>query len=83
MKNRGVNKICQNTNKCLTLILTRTNVCNMIEMVKGVREMKNSETIKNVAGIIVFYLVLILGVIAIDARMEVVNSNQNIASLRD
>ncbi len=45
--------------------------------------MKNSETIKNVAGIIVFYLVLILGVIAIDARMEVVNSNQNIASLRD
>ncbi len=43
--------------------------------------MKHSETMRNVAGIIVFYLILILGVVAIDARMEVINNNQNIASL--
>lgn len=45
--------------------------------------MKNSETIKNVAGIILLYLVIILGVIAMDARMEVINNNQNIASLQN
>ncbi len=45
--------------------------------------MKNSETIKNVAGIILLYLVIILGVVAMDARMEVINNNQNIASLQN
>ncbi len=44
--------------------------------------MKNSETIKNVAGVIVLYLIIILGVIAVDARMEVINSRTtNVASL--
>lgn len=45
--------------------------------------MKNSETIKDVAGIIILYLVLVLGILAIDARMEDINSHQNIASLRN
>ncbi len=45
--------------------------------------MKKSETIKDVAGIIILFLVLALGIVAINTRMGEFNSNQNIASLRN
>lgn len=42
--------------------------------------MKN-ETIKNVAGIILFYLLIIFGVIAINYRLETIPESSNIAIL--
>lgn len=45
----------------------------------GVVIMK-SETIKNVAGVILFYLLIIVGVIAINYRLEYINETQNIVA---
>lgn len=42
-----------------------------------------NETIKNVAGVILFYLLIIFGVIAINYRLENLNENYNIASFRN
>ncbi len=39
-----------------------------------------SETIKNVAGVILFYLLIIVGVIAINYRLEYINETQNIVA---
>ncbi len=42
--------------------------------------MKN-ETIRNMAGIILFYLFIVLGIVAINARMASIASNTNTVTL--
>lgn len=39
------------------------------------------ERVRNVAGVLVFYLILVLGVIAVNARMENVNNSTSQAVL--
>ena len=39
------------------------------------------ETLRNVAGILLFYLVIVLGVIALNARLETIENEQTIISL--
>ena len=39
------------------------------------------ETIRNVAGILLLYLVIVLGVIAVNARMEAIEAENTIISL--
>ena len=48
-------------------------------MVKGVVRMKN-ETMKNVAGIILLYVIIILGVV-LNARMGEINESTKVISL--
>ena len=45
--------------------------------------MKMNEKIMNLVGVILFYLVLILGVVAINARMESINNSENAISLEN
>ncbi|MGN1371112.1 MAG: hypothetical protein ACI4XM_02370 [Candidatus Coprovivens sp.] len=42
--------------------------------------MKN-ETIRNMAGIILFYLFIVLGVVAINARMASISENANVVTM--
>lgn len=42
--------------------------------------MKN-ETIRNVAGVVLFYLLIVLGVVAINYRIETLNETGNTISL--
>lgn len=42
--------------------------------------MKN-ETIRNMAGIILFYLFIVLGVVAINARMASIAENANVVTM--
>ena len=39
------------------------------------------ETLRNVAGILLFYLIIVFGVIAVNARLETIESNDTIISL--
>ena len=39
------------------------------------------ETMRNVAGILLFYLIIVFGVIAINARLESIESDTQIISL--
>ena len=55
-------------------------IYNVVGKRIGVVIMKN-ETIKNVAGIILFYLLIIFGVIAINYRLETLPESSNIAIL--
>ena len=57
--------------------MTQTNVLVIIKMGKGVIFMKKERLI-NLAGILCFYLVLILGVIALNERMEVIETEERI-----
>ncbi len=59
--------------------MTQTNVLVIIKMGKGVIFMKKERLI-NLAGILCFYLVLILGVIALNERMEVIETEERIAA---
>jgi len=59
------------SNKCFVLVLTRTSVCNIMKMVKGRRsDIMKTEVIRNVAGVVLFYLAVIGGVLLIDMRMD-------------
>ena len=49
-------------------------------MVKGVVRMK-IETMKNVAGIILLYVIIILGVVLVNARMGEINESTKVISL--
>lgn len=59
--------------------MTQTNVLVIIKMGKGVIFMKKERLI-NLAGILCFYLVLILGVIALNERMEVIETEERIVA---
>ena len=64
-------------NKLRPMVLTRTSVCNIMKMVKGRRsEFMKNEVIKNVAGVILFYLAIIAGVLLIDMRMDSLPDSQ-------
>ena len=65
----------------LIYLLTRTKVWDIIKMVKGVMRMKINERIMNVAGVILFYLVLLIGFVLINARMAELNETGTIVTV--
>lgn len=39
--------------------------------------MLKNETVKNIAGVIILYLIIILGILAINARLESINTGSS------
>ena len=71
------------SNKCFVLPLTRINVRSMINTGKRKEkgEIMRKEMIQNLAGVVLFYLIIVLGVIAVNARMEQTQDMNPVVSL--
>ena len=71
------------SNKCFVLLLTRIIVRSMINTGKGKEkgEIMRKEMIQNLAGVVLFYLIIVLGVIAVNARMEQTQDMNPVVSL--
>jgi len=71
------------SNKCFVYILTRIIVRNIMSTGKRKEkgEIMKKEMIKNLAGVVLFYLMLTLGVIAINARIEQTQDINPVVSL--
>ena len=71
------------SNKCFVYILTRIIVRNIMNTGKRKEkgEIMKKEMIKNLAGVVLFYLMLTLGVIAINARIEQTQDINPVVSL--
>ena len=64
--------------KILILLLIQTNVSDMIRMKEGVRFMRKK--LINVGVVILFYSVIIFGVILLNYRMSYLNKLDNASS---
>ena len=71
------------SNKCFVLVLTRIYVRTIIKTGKRKEkgEIMKKETMQNLAGIVLFYLIIILGVVAINARIEQTQDTTPVVSL--
>jgi len=71
------------SNKCFVYVLTRIIVRNIMSTGKRKEkgEIMKKEMIKNLAGVVLFYLMLTLGVIAINARIEQTQDINPVVSL--
>ncbi|MBR4694373.1 MAG: hypothetical protein IKP07_06120 [Bacilli bacterium] len=71
------------SNKCFVLLLTRIIVRSMINTGKRKEkgEIMRKEMIQNLAGVVLFYLIIVLGVIAVNARMEQTQDMNPVVSL--
>jgi len=64
------------SNICSKTPLTRTNVCNILGLERGGKKMK--KFMEKNCGVIMFYGIIILGVIMLNFRFSYLNNNQNI-----